>query len=383
MAYIARSLSALLEHTPADKAIVVFGARQTGKTTLLEHLFQDRKVKWLSGDEPQDRELLTSLSSKADISILLSGLDVLVIDEAQRIQGIGMLLKRLEDSKPSCRIFATGSSSLELAGGVMESAAGRLWPMTLFPLSVTELADHNSWLDVMESLPIRLTVGSYPEIVTHPQRSKATLRYLFESIVFKDLLAIADIRRSEQFLHLVRLLAANIGNLCSFSSLGQQCGLSTPTVERCVGLLEQSFIVKTLPCYSSNLATELKKSKKIYFYDLGIRNAALDNFTPFSSRSDLERGALWENFVIIERLKWHRYRQDETQLYFWRDRNKSEVDLLEVDEDGSLHAFECKLENTQAKAPKSFASKYPDASFEVITMQTLHRFFQSETSDLS
>lgn len=126
-----------------------------------------------------------------------------------------------------------------------------------------------------------------------------------------------------------------------------------------------------------------KKSKKIYFYDLGIRNAALDNFTPFSSRSDLERGALWENFVIIERLKWHRYRQDETQLYFWRDRNKSEVDLLEVDEDGSLHAFECKLTDAQAKAPKSFASKYPDASFEVITMQTLHRFFQSETSDLS
>lgn len=383
MAYIARSLSALLERTPADKAIVVFGARQTGKTTLLEHLFQDRKVKWLSGDEPQDRELLTSLSSKADISILLSGLDVLVIDEAQRIQGIGMLLKRLEDSKPSCRIFATSSSSLELAGGVMESAAGRLWPMTLFPLSVTELANHNSWLDVMESLPIRLTVGSYPEIVTHPQRSKATLRYLFESIVFKDLFAIADIRRSEQFLHLVRLLAANIGNLCSFSSLGQQCGLSSPTVERCVGLLEQSFIVKTLPCHSSNFATELKKSKKIYFYDLGIRNAALDNFTPFSSRSDLERGALWENFVIIERLKWHRYRQDETQLYFWRDRNKSEVDLLEVDEDGSLHAFECKLTDAQAKAPKSFASKYPDASFEVITMQTLHRFFQSETSDLS
>ena len=341
MAYIARSLTTLLERTPADKAIVVFGARQTGKTTLLEHLFQDRKVKWLSGDDPQDRELLTSLSSKADISILLSGLDVLVIDEAQRIQGIGMLLKRLEDSKPSCRIFATGSSSLELAGGVMESAAGRLWPMTLFPLSVTELADHNSWLDVMESLPIRLTVGSYPEIVTHPQRSKATLRYLFESIVFKDLFAIAGIRRSEQFLHLVRLLAANIGNLCSFSSLGQQCGLSSPTVERCVSLLEQSFIVKTLPCYSSNFATELKKSKKIYFYDLGIRNAALDNFTPFSSRSDLERGALWENFVIIERLKWHRYRQDETQLYFWRDRNKSEVDLLEVDEDGSLHAFEC------------------------------------------
>ena len=340
-------------------------------------------MKWLSGDEPQDRELLTSLSSKADISILLSGLDILVIDEAQRIQGIGMLLKRLEDSKPSCRIFATGSSSLELAGGVMESAAGRLWPMTLFPLSVTELADHNSWLDVMESLPIRLTVGSYPEIVTHPQRSKATLRYLFESIVFKDLFAIAGIRRSEQFLHLVRLLAANIGNLCSFSSLGQQCGLSTPTVERCVSLLEQSFIVKTLPCYSSNFATELKKSKKIYFYDLGIRNAALDNFTPFSSRSDLERGALWENFVIIERLKWHRYRQDETPLYFWRDRNKSEVDLLEVDEDGSLHAFECKLANAQAKAPKSFASKYPDASFEVITMQTLHRFFQSETSDLS
>lgn len=383
MAYIARSLTALLERTPADKAIVVFGARQTGKTTLLEHLFQDRKVKWLSGDEPQDRELLTSLSSKADISILLSGLDVLVIDEAQRIQGIDMLLKRLEDSKPSCRIFATGSSSLELAGGVMESAAGRLWPMTLFPLSVTELADHNSWLDVMESLPIRLTVGSYPEIVTHPQRSKATLRYLFESIVFKDLFAIADIRRSEQFLHLVRLLAANIGNLCSFSSLGQQCGLSTPTVERCVSLLEQSFIVKTLPCYSSNFATELKKSKKNYFYDLGIRNAALDNFTPFSSRSDLERGALWENFVIIERLKWHRYRQDETQLYFWRDRNKSEVDLLEVDEDGSLHAFECKLTNAQAKTPKGFASKYPDASFEVITMQTLHRFFQSETSDLS
>lgn len=373
--YISRLLEKTILEAPKDKAIVLFGARQIGKTTLLQTIFNGEKTRWLSGDEVDEVALLSNITSKADLQVLLSGLDVLVIDEAQRVPDIGLLLKRLFDAQTGCRIVATGSSSLELAGGVMESAAGRLWVEYLWPISIEELANKNSWLGVVSDLPERLVFGNYPYIIREPKLAGETLKNLYESIVFKDIFALSGIRKHDKFQHLVKLLAYNIGGMISYERLGQESGLNALSVANYITLLEQCFIVKTLTSYSRNLAHELKKSKKIYFCDLGIRNAAINNFQPFSTRDAGERGALWENFFVMERLKMHQYRKSGANLYFWRDKQMNEVDLVEVMPDATMKAFECKVKESQVAAPISFAKKYPECSFEVANMKNFYRYF--------
>lgn len=373
--YILRLLEKTILEAHKDKAIVLFGARQIGKTTLLQTIFNGEKTRWLSGDEVDDVAMLSNVTSKADLQVLLSGLDVLVIDEAQRVPGIGLLLKRLVDAQTGCRIVATGSSSLELAGGVMESAAGRLWVEYLWPISIEELANKNSWLGVVSDLPERLVFGNYPYIIREPKLAGETLKNLYESIVFKDIFALSGIRKHDKFQHLVKLLAYNIGGMISYERLGQESGLNALSVANYITLLEQCFIVKTLTSYSRNLAHELKKSKKIYFCDLGIRNAAINNFQPFSTRDAGERGALWENFFVMERLKMHQYRKSGANLYFWRDKQMNEVDLVEVMPDATMKAFECKVKESQVATPISFAKKYPECSFEVANMKNFYRYF--------
>ena len=373
--YISRLLEKTILEAPKDKAIVLFGARQIGKTTLLQTIFNGEKTRWLSGDEVDDVAMLSNVTSKADLQVLLSGLDVLVIDEAQRVPGIVLLLKRLVDAQTGCRIVATGSSSLELAGGVMESAAGRLWVEYLWPISIEEIANKNSWLGVVSDLPERLVFGNYPYIIREPKLAGETLKNLYESIVFKDIFALSGIRKHDKFQHLVKLLAYNIGGMISYERLGQESGLNALSVANYITLLEQCFIVKTLTSYSRNLAHELKKSKKIYFCDLGIRNAAINNFQPFSTRDAGERGALWENFFVMERLKMHQYRKSGANLYFWRDKQMNEVDLIEVMPDATMKAFECKVKENQVAAPISFAKKYPECSFEVANMKNFYRYF--------
>lgn len=373
--YIKRVLEKSIKEAPKDKALVLFGARQIGKTTLLQTLFNDPRTRWLSGDETDDVTLLTSLTSKSDLKVLLGGVDVLVIDEAQRVPGIGLLLKRLIDADTGCRIVATGSSSLELAGGVMESAAGRLWQERLWPISVEELAEDQSWLSVVSNLPERLVWGNYPYIIREPKYAQETLKNLYDSVVFKDIFSLSGIRKHDKFQHLVQLLAYNIGGLISYERLGQESGLNALSVANYVSLLEQCFIVKTLSSYSRNLAHELKKSKKIYFCDLGIRNAAINNFQPFSARDAGERGALWENFFVMERLKMHDYRKTGANLYFWRDKQMNEVDLVEILPDATMRAFECKTKESKVAAPAPFTKKYPECSFEVANMQNFYRYF--------
>ena len=373
--YIKRILEKSIKEAPKDKALVLFGARQIGKTTLLQTLFNTPKTRWLSGDETDDVTLLTSLTSKSDLKVLLGGVGVLVIDEAQRVPGIGLLLKRLIDADTGCRIIATGSSSLELAGGVMDSAAGRLWQERLWPISEEELAENQSWLSVVSNLPERLVFDNYPYILREPKYAQETLKNLYDSVVFKDIFSLSGIRKHDKFQLLVQLLAYNIGGLISYERLGQKSGLNALSVASYVSLLEQCFIVKTLSSYSRNLARELKKSKKIYFCDLGIRNAAINNFQPFSARDPGERGALWENFFVMERLKMHGYRKTGANLYFWRDKQMNEVDLVEVLPDASLRAFECKTKESKVSTPAPFTKKYPECSFEVANMQNFYRYF--------
>ncbi len=376
--YIPRLIAESIQKFPRDKALVLFGARQIGKTTLLNTLFSDARTRLLTGDEFDDVALLTNLKSQSDLQVLLAGLDVLIIDEAQRIPSAGLLLKRIVDARTDCRIIAAGSSSLELAGGVMESAAGRLVQERLWPISIQELAKENSWLDVVQDLPARLVFGCYPYVICRPDMARQTLSDLFERVAFKDIFSLAGIRKPAKFAHLVKLLAYNIGRPVSYERLARECGLTANSVESYITLLEQSFIVRTLTSYSRNLANELKKSKKIYFCDLGIRNAALNKFIPFSARDNAERGALWENFFVMERVKHHDYARTGTNLFFWRDKQQNEVDIVEVSENGTMSAIECKVKEDRVSPPLSFVKKYPECRYRVATMGNCFRFFADE-----
>lgn len=374
-AYIPRLIEEQVLKTPDDKALVLFGARQIGKTTLLKRLFEKENALWLTGDDPEDVDLLAHLQSSADISTLLYNQEVLVIDEAQRIPSIGMLLKRMVDLQIGCRIIATGSSSLELAGGVMESAAGRLKTKRLWPLSINELADDTSWMALVKEINQRLVFGMYPCAVKNPAEAREDLTDLYLNLAFKDIFALSRIRNHEKFKRMVRFLAYNIGQVLSYETIGRECELSSPCVADYLSLLEQSFIIRVLPSFSRNFSNELKKSKKIYFCDLGIRNAAINDFSPFSTRNDTERGALWENFFVIERMKYHDYRRTGVNLYFWRNKFKNEVDLVEVDGD-NLNCFECKVTKDNVTLPEAFARAYPQCTFSVATAKNFYRYFQ-------
>lgn len=375
MEYIERQLTDTLEKAPKNKALILFGARQVGKTTLLKHLFGTRNTRWFTGDEDDDVRFLTSLNSPADLRLFLNDGGNIVIDEAQRIPNVGLLIKRLVDADSAVRIFATGSSSLDLAGGVMESAAGRIRPFTLWPLTIEEIAQHYSWLDAVRSLPERLVFGSYPSIVLHPEDAREALSAYYDATLFKDIYQYSGLRKAPAFLRLVEVLAYRIGQLSTVDSLARECGLTAGTVDNYLALLEDCFVIKVLPSYSSNLANELKKSKKVYFCDLGVRNAAIKNFTPFSTRTSEEQGALFENYFVMERIKYHSYKDRFVRHYFWRNKSGSEVDLVELNDD-KMQVFEIKLTKDKVKAPPSFTEAYPHAEFNVVNRGNFYQYFQ-------
>ena len=217
--YIKRLLSDRIESVPKNKAVIIFGARQVGKTTLLKHIFRDGKTRWFTGDDPADVNFLSSLSSTPDLKMLLGSANNIVIDEAQRIPSVGLLIKRLIDLESPTRVFVTGSSSLDLAGGVFESAAGRVRPFTLWPLSAEEIALHSSWLDVVRSLPERMVFGSYPSVVLNPKEAKENLKAYIDGALFKDIFAYSGVRKHPSFMRLVQVLAYRIGSLSTTDSL--------------------------------------------------------------------------------------------------------------------------------------------------------------------
>ncbi len=378
MAYISRALGELVAKRSTHKVVVIFGSRRVGKTTLLRKLSAHRTTRWYNGDNADDVEAL-NLRSAGDVNNLLSLAEMIVIDEAQRIPDIGLTLKRLADANEllenPVKLYATGSSSLDLAKGVRESAVGRLIQYQMWPFSVKELAADKGWGWVMENRDRLMVYGMYPAAVTDNEEARETLRDYCEGILFKDIFALSGIRLYSKFDALVRLLAYNIGSEVNYDNLARETGLNKTTVADYITLLEQCFIVKVCPSYSRNLANELKKGKKIYFCDTGIRNAVIGDFTPMSTRSDA--GALWENFFFMERQKLHSLQRDYANMYFWRTTGakQHEIDFLEI-VDGKMTAFECKLsENARAKPGDEFLKAYPDCSIQVVTPTMMNRLF--------
>lgn len=377
MRYIERGITAILNSVPNSKATILLGIRQAGKSTLCNHLIEGYQVAVYSGDEPRDVEILSAAETKTELLKLIGTNEIIFIDEAQRIPSIGLLIKRLVDLKTNCRIMVTGSSSLELSGGIYESAAGRTDTTYLAPFSMQELVNHFSLPKVVQDLPDRLVYGTFPFVIDDPKRAKKNLMEFFNSIVFKDIFALSDVRRPRQFMDLVRIIARGVGSLSSYDSLARETGLSKVAVINYLTLLEECFIIKILPSYAKNLENELKKSKKIYFCDVGLRNAAIGDFTPFSSRTPEEQGVLLENFFIIERMKKTYLEDPYAEHYFWRTKNKEEVDFIEF-VNGKGRAFETKLSKQKARIPGTFARAYPEMESQTVNRDNILSFLVDE-----
>lgn len=364
----------LEDYCQPGKVLVIFGARQVGKTTLIKHYLSSTQFKYKL--ESGDNLSLQVKFSNADFKTLLehvSGYELLVIDEAQKIPRIGECLKILVDQMPGLRIIVTGSSSFDLAGQVGEPLTGRKRTLTLFPIAQLELLSQFNLGELKERVGDYLVYGSYPEVVeavTHAEKSEA-ITEIANSYLLRDILELEKIKSPKVLLDLLRLIAFQIGSEVSHSELARQLMIDTKTVARYLDLLEKSFVLYNLRGFSRNLRKEITKKSKYYFYDVGIRNALVANFNDLTLRNDV--GHLWENFIVIERLKFQSYHRLNVNNYFWRTWDKKEIDLVE-ERDGSLFAYECKWGKQRVKVPKDWSETYPDSSFEVINQENYLEF---------
>ena len=361
---IKRHLTPIINNKLQDtKTIVLLGPRQVGKTTLFATNFVNQKTLILNGDDSDVRLQLGDASSTY-LKQLIGNKTRLIIDEAQRIENIGLLLKILHDQLPNIKVLATGSSAFELANQINEPLTGRKWEYKLYPISINEMIQHHSLIEESRLLQHRLIYGWYPDVINNPGNEKEILAQLSDSYLYKDILTWEDIKKPQKLETLVQALAFQIGNQVSYHELGKIVGLNNETVERYINLLEKAFIVFRLPSLSRNLRNELKKSRKIYFYDVGIRNAVIKNWNPVNLRQDI--GALWENFLIVERLKYKANTQLLTNDYFWRNQAQQEIDYVE-DYNGILHAYEFKWNaNKKAYFSKSFIKAYPNHQLMIV-----------------
>ena len=356
----------------AGKVIILTGARQVGKTTLLKQLLRQKEgVLWLNGDELQVQNLFANASADRLLSEF-SNSKIVILDEAQRIENIGLRLKLIADSDSEVQVIATGSSAFELANKVNESLTGRKWEYQMFPLSFGEMVAHHGKLKEMRMLPRRIIYGYYPEVVTNDGNEVEILKLLTDAYLYKDILSWESIKHPDKLQTLLRALAYQVGSQVSYNELSQMCSMDSKTVERYINLLEQCYIIFRLPSFSRNLRHELKSSRKIYFYDNGIRNALIADYRAPEVRQDI--GALWENFVIAERMKSNEYYHRWVNRYFWRTKQQQEIDYLE-ESGGKLHAYEMKW-NPRAKASitKTFTEAYPNTEFQVITPENIADF---------
>ncbi|MCR5138748.1 MAG: ATP-binding protein [Bacteroidaceae bacterium] len=364
------SIVSLLE---SPKAIIIMGARQVGKSTLLNDVLGKRNdVMWMNGDDPDVQFLFAQMTSTR-IRALLSGSRMLVIDEAQRIPDIGLRLKLITDQVKDVQVIATGSSSFELANKVNEPLTGRKREFRLFPLTFSEMVHHTNLLDELRLLPHRMVYGYYPEVVSNPGDERIILKELSDSYLYRDILSLDGIGKPDKLVRLLQAIAFQIGHQVRYSEIGALVGLDPKTVERYVDILEKSYIIFRLGSFSRNLRNELKSSRKIYFWDLGIRNAVIGNLSQVENRTDA--GELWENLVIAERQKMLSYQGSFAHSWFWRTQQQKEIDYLE-EEDGVLKAFEFKWNDRKAnaKCPSSFSSAYPSAVYQVITPNNVEEF---------
>jgi len=358
------------------KVVIILGPRQSGKSTLLkmiEHKLE-KPVIWLNGDDTDTRARFENANSTS-LKNLTGECKTLIIDEAQRIENIGLNLKIIHDNINTIKVIASGSSAFELSNKINEPLTGRKWELFLYPLSFTEMKNHLGFLEERRLLEQRLIYGYYPDVVNNPGMEKEILKQLSISYLYKDILTWERIQKPYALEKLVQALAFQLGNEVSFNELGKMTGLDNETVEKYILMLERAFIVFRLPCFSRNLRNELKKSRKIYFYDNGLRNAIISHFNPLTLRNDA--GALWENFMIAERMKHLSYNNLFVNRYFWRTTAQQEIDYIE-EKEGKLFAYEFKWNpNKTYKIPKPFLKEYTPYISEVINPENFERFITS------
>lgn len=351
----------------SGKAIIVIGARQVGKSTLFKMILEkrDEPTLNLNCDEPEVKEMLTQMNTQ-ELKLLIGNNKIIMIDEAQRVENIGMTLKRITDNFPDVQLLVTGSSSFELQDKLNEPLTGRKFEYHLFPLSTGELLQAQGLLTVKQTLENRLIYGSYPDIINHTDDAKELLNNLSSSYLYKDLLSLESIRKPTLLSKLLTALALQVTSEVSYNELAQTIGTDNKTVEKYIDLLEKCYIIFKLNGFSRNLRTELKKAKKFYFYDNGIRNAILQNFAPLALRQDV--GALWENFFISERIKANQYAGRYVNSYFWRTNQQQEIDYIE-ESDGSFSVFEMKWNPKRAntKIPSPFMNTYDVKEQAIVT----------------
>ncbi|MEK7729447.1 MAG: ATP-binding protein [candidate division KSB1 bacterium] len=355
------------------KVIILYGARQVGKTTLIRAI--EKKIfaadsLYLNCDEPDIRALLTDVTSTA-LKALIGRKKIIFLDEAQRVKNIGITLKLAVDNFPERQFVATGSSSLDLSNETNEPLTGRKYEFQLFPFSLAELRQKYSKLELHRLLDNRIRLGMYPEIVEKTDEAQVLLKSLASSYLYKDVLQYQSLKRPELLEKLLAALALQAGSEVSYNELAGLLGVNKETVANYIQLLEKTFVIYRLSPFSRNLRSELTKLRKIYFYDTGIRNALINNFNALQFRQDV--GALWENFMISERLKYNSNCGNSVNTYFWRTHQQQEIDYLE-EQDGGLTAFEFKWKTGKKRVPQLFTTTYPESRVEFIDRQNYGAF---------
>ncbi len=352
------------------KAIVLLGARQVGKSTLLKNLFTNtqNKILWLDAENADVSAIFTN-ATNVRLTQIAGNNNIVIIDEAQKIPNIGSVLKLFTDYLPDVQVIATGSSAFDLRNKTSEPLTGRKWEHYLYPVSFSEMVHHTNLLEEKRNLHHRLVFGSYPEIVTAADNLERRLKAMVESYLYKDVLMWSGLKKPEKIIDLLKALAYQIGNEVNYNELGNKLDLKSETVESYISILEQTYIIFKLPSYSTNQRKELRKGKKIYFFDTGLRNALIADLRPAEIRQDI--GHLFENYIVSELWKKNSYENSFGKFYFWRTADQQEIDLI-IEKENTLHAFEIKWSpQKKVSLSKTFSNAYPNNTFKVIHPQNM------------
>ncbi len=352
------------------KAIIVVGARQVGKTTLIKNLLKDKDYLFLDADDPSTRKLLTSPNTE-QIRSILGRNKIVFIDEAQRISGIGLTLKIITDQFPNVQLLVSGSSSFDLGSQLNEPLTGRKWEYELFPISWEEFEIKEGYVKAEQQFENRLLYGMYPEVLNDKGNEREVLKNLVSSYLYRDILAFSEIRKPEILDNLLLALALQVGNEVNYNELALTIGVNKITIQKYIDILEKGYIIFRLNSFSRNLRNEIKRNRKIYFYDNGIRNMIIGSFNPLALRTDV--GALWENFLLSERKKQNLYKNTFARMYFWRTKQQQEVDFVE-EKEGNIYGFEFKWKaKSKMKLPENFIKTY-NAETKIIDRNNYREF---------
>lgn len=354
------------------KAIVLIGPRQVGKTTLINALLADKSYLFLDGDDHSVSDLLFNANTE-QLRSIIGNYKYIFIDEAQRIPNIGLKLKIMVDQIKDVQVIVSGSSAFDINNMTQEPLTGRKFEYQLFPVSWNEFEKNAGYVKAHQQLELRMLYGMYPDVINNFSNEYEILKNLVSSYLYKDILALAGIRKSDVLEKIIQALALQIGSEVSYNEIAQLVGVDKNTVNTYIDLLEKSFVVFRLNSFSKNIRNEIKANKKIYFYDTGVRNMVIGNFNSLALRQD--KGALWENFMIAERMKFLAYTQSLAKPYFWRTTTQQEVDYIEANAD-AVSAFEFKWATTKkAKLPKSFIEAY-NPNFLVVNKDNFREFLK-------